>query len=132
MKAVRAIEVPVLSQAIRDLGVPLSLVKEAGGFIFLSGIPPIDCETGRLVQGDIAVQCDAAMLALKACLHAAGACPADVVSARIYATNAGHYAIINEIYRNHFGAEFPARTFVSVGSWPGGFDLEIECFAVKA
>lgn len=130
--AVRATEVPVLSQAIRDLDVPLSLVTEANGFIFISGIPPIDCETGQVVKGDIATQCDAAIRALKMCLAAAGSEPDKIVSVKIYAANAGHYDTINEVYRRHFGCSFPARTFVPVASWPGGFDLEIECIAVKA
>lgn len=55
--APRAVEVPILSQAIRDLNVPLSLVVEAGGPVFVSGIPPIDVGTGKIVFGDIAIQC---------------------------------------------------------------------------
>lgn len=128
----RSIEVPVLSQAIRDLGVPLSLAVEASGFVFISGIPPIDCRTGEIVSGDIGVQCEAALTALKACLTAAGLTSRSVVSVRVYAANAGHYATINGVYARHFGAPLPARTFVPVGSWPGGFDIEIECVAVKS
>lgn len=129
---VRAIEVPVLSQAIRDLGVPLSLVIEAQGFLFVSGLPPIDVATGRIVSGDIATQCDAALNALKACLEAAGETLESVVSTKVYAANAGHYAAVNAVYRKHFQTHLPARTFVAVGSWPGEFDLEIECVAIKA
>ncbi|WP_018390188.1 Rid family hydrolase [Ancylobacter sp. FA202] len=127
----RAIEVPVLSQAIRDLGVPLSLVVEARGFLFISGIPPIDVATGQIVSGDIATQCNAALKALKACLEAAGETFESVVSTKIYAANAGHYAAVNAVYREHFQRHLPARTFIAVGSWPGAFDLEIECVAVR-
>lgn len=128
----RMIEVPVLSQAIRDLGVPLSLVVEAGNLVFVSGIPPIDCVTGKVISGDIGSQCDAAMTALKVCLTAAGAAPDTIVSIKVYAANAGHYAAINDVYRRHFDTYLPARTFVPVGSWPGCFDIEIECIAIKA
>lgn len=128
----QAIEVPVLSQAIRDLCVPLSLAVEAGGMVFISGIPPIDCTTGEIVSGDIVQQCDAAMTAVKACLAAAGLDFGAVASVRIYAANAGHYDTINQVYARHFTAPYPARTFVPVGSWPGKFDLEIECIAIRA
>ncbi len=129
---VRMIDVPVMSQAIRKLGVPLSLVVTADGLVFVSGIPPIDIATGELIDGDIARQCEASMIALKACLSAAGAAVETIVSLKIYASNAGHYGTINEVYRRHFDTHFPARTFVPVGSWPGGFDIEIECIAVKS
>lgn len=72
-----------------------------------------------------------AIEALKACLAAAGATLADVVSTKVYAANAGHYPTINDVYRRHFGDWLPARTFVPVGSWPSGFDIEIDCVAVK-
>lgn len=126
------IDVPVLSQAIRKLGVPLSLAVTADGLVFISGIPPIDIDSGELIHGDISRQCDASIKALKACLSAAGASTETVVSLKIYASNAGHYSTINDVYRRHFDTHLPARTFVPVGSWPGGFDIEIECIAVKS
>jgi len=33
------IEIPVLSDVIRKIGVPLSLVTRANGFVFVSGTP---------------------------------------------------------------------------------------------
>ena len=43
------IEVPVLSAAVKALGVPLSLVTKARGMVFVSGMPPFDIQTGKLV-----------------------------------------------------------------------------------
>ena len=126
---VAVIEVPVLSEAILRLGVPLSLVTAAGPFVFVSGIPPLDLTTGAIVAGDIAIQTAAALDALTACLAAAGLTREAVVSVRVYAANAGHYGEINRVYRGYFDVDPPARTFVPVGSWPGGFDLEIDCVA---
>ena len=37
---------------------------------------------------------------------------------------------INEVYKEFFKSNFPARTFVPVASWPMEFDVEIECMAV--
>jgi enamine deaminase RidA (YjgF/YER057c/UK114 family) len=50
------IEVPVLSEGVGKVGVPLSMVTRANGFVFVSGTPPFDLTTGKLVRGDIEVQ----------------------------------------------------------------------------
>jgi enamine deaminase RidA (YjgF/YER057c/UK114 family) len=48
----------------------------------------------------------------------------------VFAANSGYFARINEIYRRYFPHQPPARTFVTVGSWPMEFDIEIECVAL--
>ncbi|BAB49631.1 RidA family protein [Mesorhizobium japonicum] len=124
------VEVPVLSAAVRALGVPLSLVTRAAGLVFVSGMPPLDLLTGKLVKGDIEVQTEASLKALKHCLEAAGTSLDNVVMVRIYAVNSGFYAAINRVYARYFPENAPSRTFVPVASWPMEFDIEIECVAV--
>ena len=101
------IEVPVLSAAVRKIGVPLSLVTRGAGLVFVSGTPPLDIATGTLVKGDIEVQTEASLTALKRCLAAAGTSPGNILMVRIYAANAGFYGAITV---NSFlvagGAEF--------------------------
>lgn len=123
------IEVPVLSAAVRKIGVPLSLVTKGAGLVFLSGTPPLDIATGALVRGDIEVQTEASLTALKHCLKSAGTTPENVLMVRIYAANAGFYGAINRVYARHFPDNPPARTFVPVASWPMEFDIEIEAIA---
>jgi len=124
------IEVPVLSAAVRALGVPLSLVTKGAGLVFVSGTPPLDLSTGRLVKGDIEVQTEASLKAMRHCLEAAGSSLENVLMVRIYAANAGFYNAINRVYASHFTENPPSRTFVPVASWPMEFDIEIECVAV--
>src|SRR3569623_1820568 len=124
------IEVPVFSEATRRRGLPISAATRAGGFIFVSGTPPLDLNTGELVKGDISVQTRASLKAVEHCLKAAGASLDDVVQVRIYAVNSGMFYAINEVYKEFFTKNFPARTFVPVASWPMEFDIEIECMAV--
>jgi enamine deaminase RidA (YjgF/YER057c/UK114 family) len=38
--------------------------------------------------------------------------------------------MINEVYAKYFKTHYPTRTFVTVGSWPMEFDVEIECTAL--
>ena len=124
------IEVPVLSEVVRRLGVPLSLVTRANGMVFVSGTPPFDLATGALVKGDIVAQTEASLRGVRHCLESAGSSLDKVVMVRIYAANAGFYKTINEVYARHFPVDPPARTFVPVASWPMEFDIEIECIAL--
>jgi enamine deaminase RidA (YjgF/YER057c/UK114 family) len=124
------IEVPVLSQAVRNVGVPLSLVTKANGFVFVSGTPPFDLETGKFVRGDIETQTEASLRAVQQCLESAGTSLDKVVMVRVYASNAGFYPSINRVYARFFPENPPSRTFVPVGSWPMEFDIEIERVAL--
>lgn len=123
------IEVPVLSEAARRLGLPLSIATRANGFVFVSGTPPFDLTTGAIVRGAIDVQTEASLRAVAHCLQAAGCSLDDVVMVRIYAANSGFYGVINEVYARFFPSHPPSRTFVSVASWPLPFDIEIRCVA---
>ena len=40
------------------------------------------------------------------------------------------FPTINKVYARYFPTDPPARTFVTVGSWPMEFDVEIECVAL--
>jgi reactive intermediate/imine deaminase len=124
------VEVPVLSEAIRRVGVPLSLVTKANGFVFVSGTPPFDLETGKLVKGDIEVQTETSLRAVQHCLESAGTSLDKAVMVRVYAANAGFYSAINRVYARFFPENPPSRTFVPVASWPMEFDIEIECIAL--
>ena len=124
------VRVPVMSEALEKAGIPLSAAIVAGGFVFVSGTPPIDPKTGALVAGDIATQTEACLQGLKATLDAAGSSLEKVVKITVYASNSAYYGTINEVYARHFPKEPPARTFVAVASWPMEFDIEIECIAL--
>ena len=63
-------------------------------------------------------------------LEASGSSLDKVVKTTVFSANAAYFGLINEIYREYFPKEFPARTFVTVGSWPSQFDIEIECIAI--
>jgi 2-iminobutanoate/2-iminopropanoate deaminase len=41
-----------------------------------------------------------------------------------------HFATFNAVSDRHFAGDNPARIFVQVPSWPGPFDVEVDCVAV--
>ena len=124
------VEIPVFSESLRKLGVPLSPVVKANGFLFVSGLPPLDTKTGALVHGDIETQTRTALNAVRHAVESAGSSLDKVVKVTFYATNSAYFSRINAIYREYFRESPPARTFVTVGSWPLDFDIEIECIAL--
>ena len=130
MATKRVIQVPALEKAAAGRKPPLSWAVEAGGLVFVSGIPPIDPERGGFLQGTIEQQTERVMENIKLVLAAAGTTLERVVKVTIYSVNSANFARINSVYSKYFNDEAPARTFVTVASWPLEFDIEIECVAV--
>lgn len=124
------IRVTPISEALAKGNVPLSPAVKANGFVFVSGLPPLDLKTGELVKGDISAQTELSLENVKATLEAAGSSLDKVVKATIYISNAAYFPTVNAIYARYFPQDPPARTFVTVGSWPWEFDIEVECIAL--
>lgn len=123
------IEVPKLSEVLRKTGVPLSPVVRFGNMVFVSGIPPMDPETGKVEVADIKKQTELVLKNIKACLEAAGSSLDNVLKCNVYCANSAYYDEVNKVYGQFFSKNPPARTFATVGSWPWPFDIEIECIA---
>lgn len=124
------VEVPGLSEGLRKANVPISSAVKANGFVFVSGQPPMDIKTGQFIVADIETQTRACMDGVKHILESAGSSLDKVVKVTIFAVNSAHFKRINAIYQTYFPKDPPARTFVTVGSWPMDFDIEIECIAL--
>ena len=125
------IEIPGVTDAPQSANnPPLSAVVRAGDLLFVSGMPPKDHATGMMIKGDIEAQTRKVLDNLKMVLEASGSSLDKVVKTTVFSANAAYFGLINEIYREYFPKDFPARTFVTVGSWPAEFDVEIECVAI--
>jgi reactive intermediate/imine deaminase len=124
------IPVQGLSEAVAKTGAPLSILVKADNFLFCSGLPPLDPETGTIVRGDIAVQTRAVLDAMRYALEKAGSSMEKVVKTTVFITNAAYFNVVNDIYREYFPQSPPARSFVAIASWPLEFDIEIECMAL--
>ena len=96
---------------------PYSQAIVANGFLFTSGMVPIDPATNQLVEGDITVQAKQAISNLKNLIEASG-------------KDMNQFSIINDIYKEYFNKDFPARSCVEVARLPKDVLIEIEAVAV--
>jgi len=121
---------PGMSEALAKGKVPLSPAVKANGFVFVSGLPPLNTKTGKIINGDISKQTRMSLRNVRDCLKAAGSSLEEVVKVNIYISNSAYFDTVNEEYKKFFPKDPPARTFVTVGSWPWEFDIEVECTAI--
>jgi len=124
------IDVPGVSRHLKKEGIPLNPVVRAGGFVFVSGLTPMDRRTGRIPLVTVDRQARMVLENMKACLKAAGSSLGNVVKCTVYITNAAYFDDVNAVYRKYFRKNPPARVFCVVGSWPKKFDVEIDAIAV--
>ena len=110
---------------------PYSVVTEANGFVFISGMVAIDPASGESVSGGVAPQAEQVMRNIGAVLGDVGLSYDDIVKATIFVTDMNDFAIVNDVYGDYVGETPPARSTVEVRALPGGFVIEIETIAAR-
>ncbi|HEX7125797.1 MAG TPA: RidA family protein [Thermodesulfobacteriota bacterium] len=112
----------------RDL--PLSPAVKSGGLVYTSGMLGTDPETGRLVEGGIGPQTRQALENLERTLEAGGSGLDKVVKATVFITDTANFQGMNEVYRQYFPVDPPARSTVRCDLVLPGALVEIELVAV--
>jgi 2-iminobutanoate/2-iminopropanoate deaminase len=107
----------------------LSPAVRVGDLLFLSGVTG-NKPGGGLADGGIEGQTRQALENVKSTLALAGATMADVAKCTVFLTDASSFAAMNQVYREFFPTDPPARSTVVVAALvaPNAL-IEIECTA---
>lgn len=108
---------------------PYSQAIRSGNLLFISGQIPLDPETGKVVEGDAAVQTARVLQNLSAILEAAGSGFAQVLKTTVYLCDMADFSLMNEVYARFFGDCPPARATVAVSRLPRNVSVEIDLIA---
>jgi 2-iminobutanoate/2-iminopropanoate deaminase len=105
---------------------PYSHAVVANGFVFISGQGPVNPETGAAPDA-FADQVRQTFENVQTILEAAGSSLDDVVKVNAYVTDLTRFAAFNEVYKEFFQDDPPART--TVGAALLGILVEVDCIA---
>jgi 2-iminobutanoate/2-iminopropanoate deaminase len=97
------------------------------GFLFVAGQAPINPQTNEIEYGDIRSETRRALMNIQGVLEAAGCSLRDVVRVGVFLNDLADVQTMNEVYREFFPDDFPART--TVGVQLPKFKIEIDCIA---
>ena len=122
-------DVIITKEAPQAIG-PYSQAIRANGFVFTSGLIPIDPVTQQLITGDVAAQTDRVLKNLSAILTAAGSGLDRVVRTTVFLKNMSDFADMNQVYGRYFTSNPPARSTVEVARLPKDVLVEIDVIAL--
>ena len=109
---------------------PYSQGVIAGNMIFTSGQLPMDAQTGEMVENDIELQTRKSLQNVKAILEEAGSGMEKIVKTTVYLSDMANFVKMNEVYKEFFTGDFPARSAFQVARLPKDALVEIEAVAV--
>lgn len=112
-------------------GLPYSPGILINDTLYLSGQLGRDPATAKLVAGGIEAETRQALTNLGEVLKAAGMDFGDVVSVSAFITSFDDFPKFNEVYREYFPADPPARATVQVAGLNLGARVEIQMIAAK-
>ena len=105
---------------------PYSHAVVANGFVFISGQGPVNPETGAMPDA-FADQVRQTFKNVQTILEAAGSSLDEVVKVNAYVTDLTRFAEFNDVYKEFFQDDPPART--TVGTALLGILVEVDCIA---
>ena len=102
----------------------------ANGLIFVSGTPGFDPATGCLSER-FEEQAAQAFRNLQTILEELGSGLDKIVKTTVFMVSGNDFGALNDVYRNVFPENAPARSTPQVLPFPGGILISVECIALK-
>ena len=102
----------------------------AGNFIFISGTPGYDLNTGKVISDDFEAQVRQSFQNIKIILEEAGSSLAKVAKTTIFMVSGNDFSVINKVYGEFFPENPPARSTPQVMPFPFGILVSVEAIAL--
>jgi 2-iminobutanoate/2-iminopropanoate deaminase len=124
MKNFNTTKAPIMSQVF-----PQAVMAEK--FIFVSGTPGLDIETGKVINDNFEDQARQAFQNIETILEEAGSSMSKVVKTTIFMVTGNDFSVINKVYSEFFPTNPPARSTPQVMPFPAGILISVECIALQ-
>jgi 2-iminobutanoate/2-iminopropanoate deaminase len=106
---------------------PYSHAVIADGFVFVAGQGPVNPKTGQTELGDIKAETHRTLTNVQVILESAGSSLKEVVRVGVFLADLKDFEAMNDVYREFFPENQPART--TVGVQLPKIKIEIDCVA---
>jgi aminoacrylate peracid reductase len=108
---------------------PYSPGTKAGNAVYVSGTLALDGQGNLIGRDDVRSQTRHVLESIKAVMEAAGGSLQDVTFNHIFLADMNHYAAMNEVYREYFPVNPPARYCIRADLVKPEFLVEIASIA---
>ncbi len=115
-----------------NLNLPFSQATAFGDLVFVSGQVSFDPESAKLIKGNFEEQVRRTLDNVQIILEGAGSSLDDVLKVTVFLTNMNNFGKLNEIYREYFPENQPARSCFQVAALAESLLVEIECIACRS
>ena len=110
---------------------PYSQAVEVNSTLYVSGQIPINPALGKIEADDVTGQAIQVFKNIEAILTEAGYGFADVVKSTVFLSDISNFATMNDVYKQFYLTDCPARSAFAVKDLPLGCLVEIETIAAK-
>uniref|UniRef100_A0A914VH53 2-iminobutanoate/2-iminopropanoate deaminase n=1 Tax=Plectus sambesii TaxID=2011161 RepID=A0A914VH53_9BILA len=107
-----------------------SQAVRANDTLYISGSLGLIPETGEMVTGGVEAECRQALTNMGHVLEAAGGTFNNVVKVTVLLADINDFAVMNNVYKEFFTKNYPARAAYQVANLPKSGRIEIEAIAV--
>ena len=99
---------------------------KSGNLVFTSGQIPLNPKTGELINGDFKSEISQVLTNLNAVLKSGGSSLKKAVKLTVFLTDLSYFPQVNEVFKEFFPENPPARSAVQVSALPMNAKIEIE------
>jgi len=99
---------------------------KSGNLVFTSGQIPLNPKTGELIEGDFKMETSQVLTNLNCVLKSGGSSLKKAIKLTVFLTDLSYFPQVNEVFKEFFPENPPARSAVQVSALPMNAKIEIE------